>query len=596
MKFCTNCGTKLNDEVKFCTECGQKVPQTVTPPPVSEPVAVPIPEPVNPPPVYVADPVPGKPEFPLQPQVPAEIINPPVLPYKPLKPAKEKKRRLGLKIALIALLVVGIVIGLFACIGSFGGSDDPNLGRYDGVTYTYLDMEFDASEEWIELKSGGRMTITLVGEEYSGKWKLDGQALIVTQAGDEFRGTLKDGVITLDLKGLVYTYVKEGSGATVQPGGQNQETTPPAVSEVGYWALKYSEGESDYAMDEQTIQAMKDQGMEFYVELNADGTGVFVLDDSMTITWGDGKLVASDGSEVPYRLENGELIVELEGATMHYIPGQKNTVSGGTVTEEPVSYKAVSGVVNGVEMNDTTLAQMGDVIIVFNGDGTGTMNYFGQETKITYDATTITRHGNPMSYTVEGEKMTLQMSDTTQFVLMTEAGIAASLTPDDLQYYAGDWYGWWCFGDVIEGDPDLEGSWWDCCMSLDIQEDGSGTITIWDQDYGKDDPIALVEVTVTVTNGVALIISESGQFMDCPVGYADWYFYSDEGMYDNTLGFWAMYEDEEYQIDCYFLIRPWGMLWDDVAAVDPHNVPGLYEDWYLPLIGSGVTKAPETVG
>ena len=49
-------------------------------------------------------------------------------------------------------------------------------------------------------------------------------------------------------------------------------------------------------------------------------------------------------------------------------------------------------------------------------------------------------------------------------------------------------------------------------------------------------------------------------------------------------------------------LRPWGMEWEDVRALDttalPYSnmMPGYYDSWYLPLIKDGVTEAPDKVG
>ena len=81
--------------------------------------------------------------------------------------------------------------------------------------------------------------------------------------------------------------------------------------------------------------------------------------------------------------------------------------------------------------------------------------------------------------------------------------------------------------------------------------------------------------------------------MGCEVKHADWLFYSDATGYEDTLGFSAMYEDPETKIDCYFFLRQWGTIWDDVEEKD---LPGYYESWYLPLIEDGEVIAPRTIG
>ena len=105
--------------------------------------------------------------------------------------------------------------------------------------------------------------------------------------------------------------------------------------------------------------------------------------------------------------------------------------------------------------------------------------------------------------------------------------------------------------------------------------------------------MAEVAVSVSVTNGVARIVSESGQFMGMEVEHADWLFYSDSTDYEDTLGFFANYADADLDVDYYFFLRQWGTIWDDV---EENALPYYYDSWYLPLLNEGVTTAPETVG
>ena len=638
MKFCTNCGTQLDDGAKFCTECGQKVEQVPLPVtervvavPVAEPEAVmpavepveaePMMEPVAtvPPVEPVAQQMPASTETyvygepvahsfsvpavseseqsvvhtygapvshnfappvqteaalsgtygaaapqsafepvaqpepvavpaaavytapePAVPVAPAEISDsgaysiPDAAPEKAAKLPKVKLPEVkmpavkipevklptgklpkvnipkqinigGKKIrtSLIAVLVIVLIVGLFSCVG--GGNDkDPNLGLYNAVSSTYGSFEMSAEGEWIELKSGGKMTMMLMGDEYSGKWELEENELTVTQAGDTYYGTLEDGVIVLDLAGLTYTYEKEVTEQDKQEKNDKAATEPAAEPE-----------------DNSDDQA---SGKKAY-------------------------------------------------------------------------YTAISGNVSSAEMNESTINQAGGVKLVFNGDGTGSFDMFGQSEEITYDDTTITRQGMTMTYTVEGDYLYLHVSDAIEFTMMTKMDALSrseeELTLDDMGYWEGDYYGWWVIDNVIEGDSSPEGNWWDCCMTLDINADGTGTIVIWDEDYGKSDPIAEAEVSVSNYAGVTRIVSESGQFLGDEVGHADWLFYSDATEYKDTLGFTITYDDIGLKMDCYFFLRQWGTIWDDVEESD---MPSLYDSWYLPLIKDGVTTAPETVG
>jgi len=663
MKFCTNCGAQLADGTKFCTECGQRIEQAEPAAQASkseapaavhvygQPVNHSFSEPVIPeaeqgvvhtygapvshnfaPPVQadsalsgsygVASAVPEQPEparppepvaapapVPAQPAAETAAYTPPVaVEEKKTKEPRQKKQKSGKKKSRLGL-IIGIVVAvaiLFTLFGGGGDSDDPNLGVYNGVSCSYGGFELSAEGEWIELKSGGKLKMNLMGEEYSGKWELDGEDLTVTQAGDTYYGTLSNGTLVLDLSGMIYTYEKEATEAPATPEETKtpEETTAPApaASEVGYWTLKYCEGDESMAMDEETVAMLAEMGIVMYVDLAEDGSGTFMMEEPMPITWGDGKFVADDGSEVTYTLENGELIVDVQGALMHFVPGEKSaeiavSPSGDLLVNELTYYMAISGNMSGTEMNDSAIAQMGGMDIALNGDGTGTLNMFGSSEEITYDNNAIYRSGMPMEYELDGYYLYLKMSDAVEFTMMVENKAKNrpkdELTPNDLFYWKGDYYGWWVFDNVIEGNTDAQGNWWDCCMTLDIFTNGVGYITIWDEEYGKDDPIAKVEVSVTVTNGVARIVSESGNFMGCEVKHADWLFYSDSTGYEDTLGFSAMYEDPETKIDCYFFLRQWGTIWDDVEEKD---LPGYYESWYLPLIEGGEVIAPSTIG
>ena len=557
MKFCTSCGAQLEAGTKFCPECGQQIgpaPIYVYGQPVnhsfSEPAVSemeqgvvhiygePVSHNFTPPvqtestlsgtygetaapaqqePVKIPEPVaaPAKPEPAAEPTAVVEqgSYTPPVLPKeKPEKAPRQKKEKSGGKkksrMGLIAVLVIAVIIGLFSCMGG-GDSDDPNLGIYNGITYSYAGFELSAEGDWVELKSGGKADIMLMGEKYSGKWELDGTDLLVTQGGTEYYGTLNGNVMTIDFSGVLYTYEKEGADTPVA-----EPESMPSAEEIP--ETQVSE------------EAVSDTGLHI---------------------------------------------------------------------SEMVDYLAISGNMNGVEMNDSAIAQMGGMEIDFNGDGTGTMMMFGQTEEITYDNDAIYRSGIPMEYELDGDYLHLKMSEAIEFTMMVKIKALNrpkdELTPNDLDYWEGDYYGWWVFDNVIEGNADAQGNWWDCCMTLDIFSDGTGYITIWDEEYGKDDPIAQVAVSVSVTNGVARIVSENGDFMGCEVAHADWLFYSDSTGYEDTLGFSAMYEDPENKIDCYFFLRKWGTIWDDVEEKD---LPGYYESWYLPLIEDDEVVAPGTIG
>lgn len=488
MKFCTLCGAKLNDGVKFCTQCGNPIKESAFTQTAWDSTYY------------------------------GTSTN--VTPQTP-------KKMSGGKVALLVVCVVlalAIAAGLLLFFLSGGlNRDDDILGLYEGVSYRYGGMDMSVKDDSIELKPFGLAKLVLAGDTYFASWSLDDEDFTLKQGGSTYEGTLEDGVLTLDLDGLIYTYLGEDaelpednkpsadkgrpSAGDDQPASDEPVEAPAAdapveetSSIVGYWTLNHTEGDADMTKSKEEIDDIRNElGIEIYLELYDDGTGVLNWEELSEITWGDGQLIGPDGTPTSYFLEDGMLVVDIVGTNFYFVPGE------GIPGEIP----------------------------------------------------------------------------------------NAQLTPYDLEYYEGDYYGWWYYHDVIVGDPELEGAWWDCCMSVDLSSDGSGTLLIWDEDYGKDIPLAEVAVTVSVTDGVARFVSEEGQFMGYSVGHADWLFYSDDTIYEDALGFYAMFADSEVEIECYFFMRPWGTVWDDADEAD---LPYYYSDWYLPLIEDGVTSAPSTIG
>ena len=624
MKFCTNCGAQLDDAAKFCTECGQRIQQPAAPvtaaPVVESAVTAPVIEPVVQQKPAVAasaqvhvygEPVNHNFSEPVVPETEQNVVHtygtpvnhgfaPPVqadsalsgtyggpaavsptgqasapalepaakpvsepaahpavesgsytapvtVVEKPPRAPRAKSGGKGLpKPVIIGAAVVAVLVLLLTLFGG-GDKNDPNLGRYNGISCTYAGMELGAEGEWIELKSGGKLTMMLMGEEYSGKWKLDGEDLTVTQAGDTYYGTLSGNVLTIDLSEVIYVYLKEGAvlpeenqateapEVTTAPHETEPAATEPAQTEgpvettvpvqqttsvAGYWTLKYAEGDESMAMDEDTVAMLREIGQEMFLDLKEDGTGIFMLEEPVSINWTNSTLIADDGSEVSYTLANGELILEIEGTIMHFVPGEGSapdvTVSGG---------EASSG-----------------------------------------------NHDDPM-----------------------------------LNFWEGDWYGWWV---VWYGDGTFaswEDSAWDAYAHIEVNDDYTGTVTLWEVDSSREDPIAVVDVSFR--SGVSeygCMVSESGWFMDCEVGHADWNL--DVGssmvrMFDKMIAIDSYYyepENEDNNFNYVFILRPWGMDWEDVRGVDAEGtyysdmMPVEYDSWYLPLINKGVAELPDS--
>lgn len=155
-----------------------------------------------------------------------------------------------------------------------------------------------------------------------------------------------------------------------------------------------------------------------------------------------------------------------------------------------------------------------------------------------------------------------------------------------LDWWNGDWYGWWMMTGCSGYYEDMEGDWWDICGTIDIGDDNIGTVVLWDEDYTKDDPMVSASVSLSEagTGEYGTMMSEGGWFTDIDLGHADWIV--DPGLldYEDMIHIDGYYEngDDAFFYDIY--LRPWGTYWDDMDAED---LPYYYDDWYLPLIGAG---------
>ena len=242
MSFCPNCGTKLNDGVKFCTECGTRVSAQVPVDPVP-PVCIPPAEPEQSyeppvqqsyePPVQQSyePPVQQSYESPVQQSYTPPVqtassgsYTPPPAPPKAEKPARAPKEPKNLKVPQIggmkklpiiigaAVLVILLIVLLVSCGGKNQGDQD-DWGVYEGISCVVSGTELVPEGEWIELQKKGKAKLCIMGDEFSGKWTLDGTAFHVNGGGIECDGTLENGVMSIDYDGVVFNLVNEAYAA-----------------------------------------------------------------------------------------------------------------------------------------------------------------------------------------------------------------------------------------------------------------------------------------------------------------------------------------------------------------------------------------------
>ena len=170
-----------------------------------------------------------------------------------------------------------------------------------------------------------------------------------------------------------------------------------------------------------------------------------------------------------------------------------------------------------------------------------------------------------------------------------------------LDWWNGAWYGWWTMTGCSGTYESMAGQWWDACAVIDIGSDYTGTVTIWDEDYSRADPMSQVSVTLNSAGAGehGTVMSESGYFTNLPLEHAGWII--DPAInsrfpdVENMICIEGWYEDGEDEFYYEVYLRPWGQLWDDFAADYPDDIPYYYDDWYLPLVESG-SAMPDVVG
>ena len=203
--------------------------------------------------------------------------------------------------------------------------------------------------------------------------------------------------------------------------------------------------------------------------------------------------------------------------------------------------------------------------------------------------------------TITIDPATLSREESADSTGSTDTTLPAPTGDALLDWWNGAWYGWWTMTGCSGAYESMSGQWWDACAVIDIGSDYTGTVTIWDEDYSRADPMLQASVTLN-SAGVGehgTVMSESGYFTNLPLEHADWIvdpaINSRFPDVENMICIEGWYEDGEDEFYYEVYLRPWGQLWDDFAADYPDDIPYYYDDWYLPLVESG-RSMPDVVG
>ena len=267
-----------------------------------------------------------------------------------------------------------------------------------------------------------------------------------------------------------------------------------------------------------------------------------------------------------------------------------------TGAQKPISFDSTDSKVN---LTDAFLCACSDtlhgVMIVFNGkviQGTRACKTRSKSyeafSSINYPYLAVLQDGCIILGDLWGNEV---------YILYEKEGTSSSpeKTGDDLlDWWNGDWYGWWKMTGCSGYYEDMEGDWWDICGNIDIGADKTGVVRLWDEDYSRDSLMAKVNVTLSTagTGEHGTMTSEDGQFTDIAIEHADWIVDPGLADRDDLICIDGYYENGEDEFYYEIYLRPWGTYWDDA---DEDSRPKSYDDWYLPLIESGAS-VPNAIG
>ncbi|MDO4516683.1 MAG: hypothetical protein Q4C76_06080 [Bacillota bacterium] len=124
-------------------------------------------------------------------------------------------------------LVLACLLGLGACgetaevpgeTAAPTAAGDANQGLYTCVSVKMNDMDIGAEGQWLQLSPRGQARIFLNQQPDPCQWSLNGTNFTLTITGEKVgTGTLKNGVLTLDLMGTQCVFLKDGAEAPKEP-------------------------------------------------------------------------------------------------------------------------------------------------------------------------------------------------------------------------------------------------------------------------------------------------------------------------------------------------------------------------------------------
>ena len=159
-------------------------------------------------------------------------------------------------------------------------------------------------------------------------------------------------------------------------------------------------------------------------------------------------------------------------------------------------------------------------------------------------------------------------------------------------FWEGGWYGWWEIDTTSDDEMwyQFEDQAFDILAEIDIDDDyEKGTMTLWDKDLDKDNPISKVDISTRAgLSDLGEIMTEGGYFLDSPIEHADWIIEpKDYDEYSDYIEIYCRYNggDGDSRMSYTIHLKKWGADWSDYPQKPPQY------DWYKDMIDSGAGMA-----
>lgn len=186
------------------------------------------------------------------------------------------------------------------------------------------------------------------------------------------------------------------------------------------------------------------------------------------------------------------------------------------------------------------------------------------------------------------------------------------------EWWAGEWYGWWCIKDGSGEYEQFNDIAWDAYAVIEDYGNSLGSITLWDSETERDNPLAICAVMFDVGLGEhGSMYSDGGAFfvsdmwlprvvtvMPMEIEPLEWMIDPADtsvSHFTDMIEITGTYIDptnSNNYMDYYIYLRPWGTVWEDVRSGDTSGciyndmMPVHYDDWYIPLMAQDVRELP----